>query len=236
MTEHGTRCLRAASWIVRLAVGGDRRRLCACAGPARHTVDDYRARRGAATTRQLEPLRERSRHARATHPTASMRRQAAQIEERAPCATCRHGAAAAPKATRPRRTVDQPVDEADDGTADGRYRMGFFAEFDVWLNALLATYIGDNTARDRRRCSSRRSSRLASSTSMVWGYLQLTGQIEEPFVAGVKRIGHAGRHPRARRCSLWLYNSRHRRHLLRVRQALCRRRSSVRHDSVGDRR
>ena len=25
--------------------------------------------------------------------------------------------------------------------------MGFFAEFNTWLNALLTTYIGDNTAR-----------------------------------------------------------------------------------------
>ena len=27
---------------------------------------------------------------------------------------------------------------------------------------------------------------------MAWGYLQLTGQIEEPFVAGLKRVVDVG--------------------------------------------
>ena len=83
--------------------------------------------------------------------------------------------------------------------------MGFFAEFNAWLNALLAGYIGDNV------------SRIASALEpaivtlgilyvMVWGYLELTGQIEEPFLSGVKRLltlalilGSA--------LGLWLYNS-----------------------------
>ena len=83
--------------------------------------------------------------------------------------------------------------------------MGFFAEFNTWLNTLLATYIGNVTAR------------VASTLEpavvvfgvlyvMVWGYLHLTGQIEEPFVTGLKRImllsivlGAA--------LELWLYNT-----------------------------
>lgn len=83
--------------------------------------------------------------------------------------------------------------------------MGFFAEFSAWLNALLATYIGDNTARVAAVLEPAVIT-LGTIYVMVWGYLQLTGKIEEPFVAGVKRIvmlalilGVALR--------LWLYNS-----------------------------
>ena len=65
--------------------------------------------------------------------------------------------------------------------------MGFFAEFSAWLNGLLATYIGDT------------SSRLASALEpvivtlgtlyvMTWGFLHLTGKIEEPVLEGLKRI------------------------------------------------
>jgi len=83
--------------------------------------------------------------------------------------------------------------------------VGFFAEFNAWLTALLAGYIGDHV------------SRIASALEpaivtlgvvyvVVWGYLELTGQIEEPFIHGVKRIltlavilGSA--------LQLWLYHS-----------------------------
>lgn len=83
--------------------------------------------------------------------------------------------------------------------------MGFFAEFNVWLNALLATYIGNVTA---RVAASLEPAVVVFGTLyvMVWGYLHLTGQIEEPFVAGLKRIvllsvvlGGA--------LQLWLYNT-----------------------------
>src|ERR1017187_4482159 len=83
--------------------------------------------------------------------------------------------------------------------------MGFFAEFNAWLNALLATYIGDNTARVAAVLTPAVVT-LAVLYVMVWGYLQLMGQIEEPFVAGLKRLvmlaiilGVA--------LQLWLYNS-----------------------------
>jgi type IV secretion system protein VirB6 len=83
--------------------------------------------------------------------------------------------------------------------------MGFFAEFSAWLNTLLAGYIGDNTARIAATLEPAFVT-LAVVYVMVWGYLQLTGAIEEPFIGGVKRLitlavilGCA--------IDLWLYNS-----------------------------
>jgi type IV secretion system protein VirB6 len=83
--------------------------------------------------------------------------------------------------------------------------MGFFAEFSAWLNALLTGYIGDMTARIAGAMEPTVVT-LAVIYAMVWGYLQLTGQIEEPFVGGLKKIitlavvlGCA--------LHLWLYNS-----------------------------
>lgn len=83
--------------------------------------------------------------------------------------------------------------------------MGFFAEFNAWLNGLLAGYIGDNTALIARALEPAVVT-FGVLYVMVWGYLQLTGQIEEPFVSGVKRLitlavilGAA--------INLWLYNS-----------------------------
>jgi type IV secretion system protein VirB6 len=65
--------------------------------------------------------------------------------------------------------------------------MGFFAEFSAWLNGLLATYIGANTARVSAALEPVIVS-LGVIYMMVWGYLQLSGRIEEPFVQGLKRI------------------------------------------------
>ena len=83
--------------------------------------------------------------------------------------------------------------------------MGFFGEFNTWLNAILVNYIGTNTARIAQALEPAVVT-LGVIYVMVWGYLQLTGQMEEPFVAGVKRIitlavilGIA--------LQLWLYNS-----------------------------
>jgi type IV secretion system protein VirB6 len=83
--------------------------------------------------------------------------------------------------------------------------VGFFAEFSAWLNALLAGYIADNTARFAATLEPAIVT-LAVIYVMVWGYLQLTGQIEEPFVAGVKRIAALAV---ILGCALqlWLYNS-----------------------------
>lgn len=83
--------------------------------------------------------------------------------------------------------------------------MGFFAEFSAWLNGILTGYIGDNTTRIASALEPAIVT-LGVLYIMVWGYLQLMGQIEEPFVAGVKRIlmlavllGAA--------LHLWLYNA-----------------------------
>ena len=82
--------------------------------------------------------------------------------------------------------------------------MGFFAEFSNWLNGLLAAYIGTNTARIASTLEPAIVS-LGVLYLMIWGYLQLAGRVQEPFVEGVKRIftlavilGVALR--------LWLYN------------------------------
>jgi type IV secretion system protein VirB6 len=83
--------------------------------------------------------------------------------------------------------------------------VGFFAEFNTWLNGILTGYIADNTARIAAALEPAVVT-LGVVYVMVWGYLQLTGQIEEPFIAGVKKIlvlavvfGCA--------LNLWLYNA-----------------------------
>ena len=83
--------------------------------------------------------------------------------------------------------------------------MGFFAEFNAWLNGILTDYIANNTALIARALEPAVVT-LGILYVMVWGYLQLTGQIEEPFIAGVKRLitlavifGCA--------LQLWLYNA-----------------------------
>jgi type IV secretion system protein VirB6 len=83
--------------------------------------------------------------------------------------------------------------------------VGFFAEFNTWLNGLLATYIASNTARIAGTLEPAIVT-FATLYVMVWGYLQLTGGIEEPFIQGFKRLmvlavvlGGS--------LELWLYNS-----------------------------
>ena len=83
--------------------------------------------------------------------------------------------------------------------------MGFFAEFNAWLTALLAGYIADNVSRMAATLEPAIVT-LGILYVMVWGYLQLTGSIQEPFIHGVKRLitlavilGCA--------LSLWLYNA-----------------------------
>jgi type IV secretion system protein VirB6 len=65
--------------------------------------------------------------------------------------------------------------------------MGFFATFATWLNGQLATYIGNNTARLASVLEPAIVT-LATIYVMAWGYLHLTGKIEEPVMTGVKRI------------------------------------------------
>ncbi len=82
--------------------------------------------------------------------------------------------------------------------------MGFFSEFTAWLNGLLSSYIGTNTARIASVLEPAVVT-LGVLYVMIWGYLQLAGKVEEPFVFGLKRLftlavvlGVALR--------LWLYN------------------------------
>jgi type IV secretion system protein VirB6 len=65
--------------------------------------------------------------------------------------------------------------------------MGFFETFWTWLNTELGAYVGDNTARVSAAMEPAIVA-LATLYVMVWGYLQLTGRIAEPFVTGLKRI------------------------------------------------
>jgi type IV secretion system protein VirB6 len=83
--------------------------------------------------------------------------------------------------------------------------MGFFAEFSQWLNRLLATYIGDTAAHIAGALEPAVVT-LGTLYVMGWGYLQMSGQVEEPVTVGFKRIAllvivlGAG-------LRLWLYNT-----------------------------
>jgi type IV secretion system protein VirB6 len=83
--------------------------------------------------------------------------------------------------------------------------VGFFQTFWTWLNGQLTTYIGATTV---KLASILEPAVVTFATVyiMVWGYLQMTGKIDEPIVAGLKRfttlavvLGVA--------LHLWLYNS-----------------------------
>jgi type IV secretion system protein VirB6 len=65
--------------------------------------------------------------------------------------------------------------------------MGFFAQFWAWLNAQLATYVGTNTAAIAGAIEPAVVT-LATIYVMMWGFLSLTGRIQEPIWEGVKRI------------------------------------------------
>ena len=83
--------------------------------------------------------------------------------------------------------------------------MGFFQTFWAWLSAQLTGYVGDNTARIATALEPAVVT-FATIYVVMWGYLHLTGSIEQPFAGGLKRIvtlavvvGVGLR--------LWLYNS-----------------------------
>lgn len=82
--------------------------------------------------------------------------------------------------------------------------MGFFDQFYDWLTRILATYIGDNTARIAAVLEPAIVT-LAILYVAIWGYLHLVGKIEEPFIAGVKRLVVLGVILGVS-LSLWLYN------------------------------
>lgn len=83
--------------------------------------------------------------------------------------------------------------------------MGFFDQFYAWLTRILATYISDNTARVAVVLEPAIVT-LAILYVAIWGYLHLVGRVEEPFVAGVKRIVVLAVILGAS-LSLWLYNA-----------------------------
>lgn len=83
--------------------------------------------------------------------------------------------------------------------------MGFFETFWTWLESQLAAYIGSNTALVAAALEPAIVT-LAVVYVMVWGYLQLSGRIEEPLGTGLRRLvmlavvlGGS--------LHLWLYNS-----------------------------
>lgn len=83
--------------------------------------------------------------------------------------------------------------------------MGFFETFWTWLNEQLTQYVGNNTARVSAALEPAIVT-LATLYVMIWGYLHLTGRIEEPFLTGLKRILTAGV-VLGVSLKLWLYNA-----------------------------
>jgi type IV secretion system protein VirB6 len=65
--------------------------------------------------------------------------------------------------------------------------VGFFQTFSTWLHSQLATYIGTTTA---KLAATLEPAIVTTSVVyvMVWGYLHLTGRIEEPFSVGLRRL------------------------------------------------
>jgi len=65
--------------------------------------------------------------------------------------------------------------------------MGFFEQFFTWLNGQLAVYVSANAARVASAIEPAAVT-LATIYIMMWGYLSLTGRIQEPIWEGVRRI------------------------------------------------
>jgi len=65
--------------------------------------------------------------------------------------------------------------------------MGFFAQFFAWINTQVATYVSTNTVRVASAIEPAAVT-LATMYVMMWGFLSLTGRIQEPIWEGVRRI------------------------------------------------
>lgn len=83
--------------------------------------------------------------------------------------------------------------------------MGFFETFWTWLNEQLTQYVGNNTARVSVAMEPAIVT-LGTLYVMIWGYLHLTGRIEEPFLTGLKRILTLGL-VLGVALKIWLYNA-----------------------------
>jgi len=83
--------------------------------------------------------------------------------------------------------------------------MGFFETFWTWLNEQLIAYVGNNTARVSTALEPAIVT-LGTLYVMIWGYLHLTGRIEEPFTTGLKRILTLGV-VLGVTLKMWLYNT-----------------------------
>jgi type IV secretion system protein VirB6 len=66
--------------------------------------------------------------------------------------------------------------------------VGFFAQFYAWLNDILLDYIAQTVVRVATALEPAVAT-LAVLYVMIWGFLHLTGRIEEPLTEGLKRIG-----------------------------------------------
>lgn len=83
--------------------------------------------------------------------------------------------------------------------------MGFFETFWVWLNGALASYIGTTTARVATILEPTVIV-LATVYVMGWGYLMISGRIQEPVGEGLRRIATLAL-VLAVALHLWLYNT-----------------------------
>nr|UXE45439.1 hypothetical protein Hi04_10k_c4921_00016 [uncultured bacterium] len=82
--------------------------------------------------------------------------------------------------------------------------MGFFAELSSWLNGILANYISTNTTRVAQVLEPAIVT-LGVLYVMCWGFLHLTGRIEQPLLEGLKRIAVVAL-ILGMSLQLWLYN------------------------------
>jgi type IV secretion system protein VirB6 len=65
--------------------------------------------------------------------------------------------------------------------------MGFFAEFNTWLTALLDDYIHQYTLKMATLLEPALVT-LGTLYVLIWGFLHIAGRIEEPVLEGLKRI------------------------------------------------
>ncbi|VTY36582.1 Type IV secretion system protein VirB6 [Xylophilus ampelinus] len=65
--------------------------------------------------------------------------------------------------------------------------MGFFAQFFAWLDGQLASYVSSHTSQVASAIEPAAVT-LATIYVMLWGYMSMTGRIQEPIWEGIKRV------------------------------------------------